>query len=138
MNLFLGKGRLTRDPEIRYTTGATPTAIAKFSLAVNRKYKKEGQPDADFFNMLAIGKLGEFVEKYLRKGQEIVVEATVQNRSWDGDNGQKHYITEMLCNSIEFCGSKADNNNTPRQQTHPQNKQPVMEEAIDTSDDLPF
>ncbi|MCR5098353.1 MAG: single-stranded DNA-binding protein [Lachnospiraceae bacterium] len=104
MNKVILMGRLTRDPEVRYG-GANNTAIAKISLAVDRRFKREGQPEADFFNCTAFGKTGEFVEKYLRKGTKVVLDGELQNDNYEKD-GVKHYSTQIIINTIEFAESK--------------------------------
>ena len=104
MNKVIMMGRLTRDPEVRYG-GATNGAIAKFSLAVDRRFKREGQPEADFFNCTAFGKTGEFVEKYLRKGTKVVIDGEIQNNNYEKD-GVKHYSDQIIINTIEFAESK--------------------------------
>ena len=104
MNKVILMGRLTRDPEVRYG-GANNTAIAKFSLAVDRRFKREGQPEADFFNCTAFGKTGEFVEKYLRKGTKVVLDGEIQNDNYEKD-GVKHYSTQIIVNTLEFAESK--------------------------------
>jgi single-strand DNA-binding protein len=104
MNKVILMGRLTRDPEVRYG-GANNTAIARISLAVDRRFKREGQPDADFFNCTAFGKTGEFVEKYLRKGTKVVLDGEIQNDNYEKD-GVKHYSTQIIINTIEFAESK--------------------------------
>lgn len=106
MNKIILMGRLCRDPEVRYG-GANNTAIGKFSLAVDRRFKREGQPDADFFNVTAFGKLGEFVEKYLKQGTKIVVEGEMQNNNYENKEGQKVYGFQLIAGSIEFAESKA-------------------------------
>ena len=105
MNKVILMGRLTRDPEVRYG-GANNTAIAKISIAVDRRFKREGQPEADFFNCTAFGKTGEFVEKYLRKGTKVVLDGEIQNDNYEKD-GVKHYSTQIIINQIEFAESKA-------------------------------
>jgi single-strand DNA-binding protein len=109
MNLVVLKGRLTKDPETRYSQAAEPVAIVSFGIAVNRKFKKDGQPDADFFNCTAFGKTGEFVAKYFTKGQEMLLEGSINNRSWEDSNGQKRRATDIIAEQIHFCGSKSDN-----------------------------
>lgn len=104
MNKFLFMGRLTKDPEVRYG-GADNIAIARFSLAVDRRFKKEGQATADFFQISALGKLGEFVEKYLKKGTKILVEGEILNNNYEKD-GKKVYSDQYKAISIEFCESK--------------------------------
>ncbi len=106
MNSIILMGRLTRDPEVRYG-GASNTAIARFSIAVDRRFKREGQPTADFFNCTAFGKQGEFVEKYLRKGTKIVLQGELQNDNYTGKDGQMVYGMQIITNNIEFAESKA-------------------------------
>jgi single-strand DNA-binding protein len=110
MNKIILMGRLCRDPEVRYG-GANNTAIGKFSLAVDRRFKREGQPDADFFNVTAFGKLGEFTEKYLKQGTKIVVEGEMQNNNYTNKEGQKVYGFQVVASSIEFAESKAASQN---------------------------
>ncbi len=106
MNKIILMGRLTRDPEVRYG-GEKNMAIARFSLAVDRRIKREGQPTADFFNCTAFGRQGEFVEKYLKKGTKIVLEGELQNDNYTGKDGQMVYGMQIIANSIEFAESKA-------------------------------
>ena len=110
-------GRLTKDPEIRYTQNNMP--VANFSIAVNRRFAKESdEVKADFFNVIAWNKTGEFVSKYFKKGQQIAVVGRLQNRNWDDQNGQKHYATDIIAEEVDFAGSKADtNNNTENAET---------------------
>lgn len=105
MNKIFLMGRLTRDPEVRYG-GQTNTAIARFSIAVDRRFKREGQPDTDFFNCTAFGKLGEFTERYLKKGTKIVLEGELQNDNYTNKDGQMVYSMRIIANSIEFAESK--------------------------------
>ena len=106
MNKIILMGRLTRDPEVRYG-GAQNMAIARFSIAVDRRFKREGQPDADFFNCTAFGKTGEFVEKYLHKGTKVVLDGEMQNDNYQNKQGQMVYGFRVIVNSIEFAESKA-------------------------------
>lgn len=102
-------GRLTKDPEIRYTQ-TNNTMVANFSLAVNRRFVKEGEErQADFINIVAWGKTAEFCSKYFRKGQQVGVIGRIQTRTWDDDQGQKHYITEVVAEEVYFADSKKDN-----------------------------
>lgn len=112
MNKFITIGRLPRDPEIRYSQGANQTAIARFSLAVNRRFKREGEPDADFFNYTAFGKQAEFVEKYLKKGTKVVITGRVQNDNYTNKEGQKVYSVQVIVEEIEFAESKNAAGNT--------------------------
>ena len=107
MNKVILMGRLTREPDVRYSQGANPTAVAKYSLAVPRKYKQDGQPDCDFINCIAFGKLGEFAEKYLRKGTKIAVVGRIQTGSYTNKEGQKVYTTDVVVEEQEFAESKA-------------------------------
>ena len=101
-------GRLTRDPEIRYSQGDNSMAIAKFSLAVDRRFKRQGdEVTADFFNCTAFGKQAEFVEKYLKKGTKIVVTGRIQNDNYTNKDGQKVYSVQILVEEMEFAESKA-------------------------------
>lgn len=115
MNKVQLLGRLTKDPEIRYTQ-TNNTAVASFSLAVNRRFGKEGEErQADFFDVTAFGKTAEFIQKYMNtKGQQIAVIGRLQNRSWEDDQGQKHYATDVIAEEVYFADSKRQqqNNNT--------------------------
>lgn len=105
MNKTFIMGRLTRDPEIRYSQGANSTAIAGFSIAVDRKFKREGEPDADFFNCTAFGKTAEFFEKYVKRGVKVIVEGRLQNETYEKD-GQKRTVTKIMVEQAEFAESK--------------------------------
>ena len=123
MNKCVLMGRLTRDPEVRYTQGDNASAVARFSLAVDRRFKKDGDQTADFINCVAFGKTGEFIEKYGRKGTKFVVEGRIQTGSYTNKDGQKVYTTDVVVEQIEFAESKASadgntanntsNSNTP-------------------------
>lgn len=115
MNKIILMGRLTRDPEVRYSQGEKSTAIASFSVAVNRRIKREGEPEADFFNCTAFGKQAEFVEKYLKQGTKVVLSGRLQNNNYTNKEGQKVYSVQIMVEEIEFAESKAaaSNNNGP-------------------------
>lgn len=102
-------GRLTKDPELRYTS-TNNTAVAGFTLAVSRRYKQEGQPEADFIPIVAWQKTAEFCSKYFRKGQQVWVTGRIQTRTWDDDEGKKHYVTEVVADGVGFADSKKDGN----------------------------
>ncbi|MBQ9490033.1 MAG: single-stranded DNA-binding protein [Lachnospiraceae bacterium] len=106
MNKVILMGRLTRDPEVRYSQGATPTAVARFSVAVDRRFKRDGEPDADFFNCTCFGKQGEFVEKYLHKGTKVVLSGRIQNDNYTNKDGQQVYSVRIMVDEIEFAESK--------------------------------
>lgn len=97
-------GRLTRDPEIRYTNGGL--SIAKFSIAVDRRFKKDGQPDADFPSITAFGKTAEFIEKYFSKGQRIGLVGRIQTGSYQKEDGTKVYTTDVIAENVEFVENK--------------------------------
>ncbi len=122
MNKFIIMGRMTKDPEVRYSQGQNQTAIARFSLAVDRKFKKEGEPDADFFNCTAFGKNAEVIERYCGKGSKIMVDGRVQNNNYTDKNGNKVYSVQVVVESIEFCekaGAANGGNNASGQQAVP-------------------
>ena len=106
MNKVLMIGRLTRDPEVRYSQGTNQMAIARFSIAVDRRWKREGEPDADFFNCTAFGKQAEFIEKYLHKGTKVLISGRVQNDNYTNKDGQKVYAVQIMIEEIEFAESK--------------------------------
>ncbi len=99
-------GRLTRDPETRYSQGESQTAIARFSLAVDRRFKRQGDPDADFFNITAFGRQAEFVERYLKQGTKVLLTGRVQNDNYTNRNGEKVYSVSIIAEEIEFAESK--------------------------------
>lgn len=107
MNKVIISGRLTRDPEIRYSQGAEPVAVTRISVAVNRRFKREGEPDADFINCIAFGKTGEFISKYFVKGKMIGIVGNIRTNSWTDQSGQKRYSTEVYIDEAEFLESKA-------------------------------
>lgn len=108
MNKVILMGRLTRDPEIRYSQGESQTAIARFSLAVDRRYKREGEPEADFFNCTAFGKNAEVVERYMHKGIKIVVVGRIQNDNYTNRDGQQVYSVRIIVDEMEFAEKKSD------------------------------
>ncbi|MDE6607748.1 MAG: single-stranded DNA-binding protein [Lachnospiraceae bacterium] len=110
MNKVILMGRLTRDPEVRYSQGASQTAVARFSVAVDRRFKREGEPDADFFNCTSFGKQAEFVERYLRKGTKILLSGRVQNDNYTNKDGQMVYSVRIMVDEIEFAESKNSSN----------------------------
>ena len=111
MNKCLFIGRLTKDPEVTYTQGAEPLAIAHYTLAVDRRFKKDGQPTADFPRFVAFGKSAEFAEKYFRKGMKVALETRVQTGSYEDKDGKTVYTTDFVVESQEFCESKGSNGN---------------------------
>ena len=100
-------GRLVRDPDVRYSQGDKSTAVARFSLAVDRRFKREGEPQADFINCVSFGRSAEFAEKYLRKGTKIAITGRIQTGSYTNRDGQKIYTTDVVVEEQEFAESKA-------------------------------
>lgn len=129
MNKIILMGRLTKDPEIRYTQSDRPLAIARYTLAVNRRFK--GEQEADFIPCVAFGKQGEFAEKYLSKGQLITVVGRLQVRNWEDKDGNKRTTTEVVVEENYFAESKKDSGKAdePKEEFY---------EADEEDLDLPF
>lgn len=106
MNKVILMGRLTRDPDIRYSQGENATAVARYALAVNRSFKREGEPDADFINCVAFGRAAEFAEKYFKKGSRILISGRIQTGSYTDRDGRKVYTTDVIVETQEFTESK--------------------------------
>lgn len=107
MNKVILMGRLTRDPEVRYSQGETNMAVARYTLAVDRKFKRNGEQSADFISCVAFGKAGEWAEKWLRKGIKIAITGRIQTGSYTNREGQKVYTTDVVIEEQEFAESKA-------------------------------
>lgn len=137
MNKVLEIGRLVKDPEIRYSQGANTTCIARYTLAVDRKFKQEGQPTADFLNCIAFGKLGEFAEKYLHKGVKIAVVGRIQTGSYKNKDGNTVYTTDVVVEEQEFCESKSQSNSQPQPTQSNDNSWMSIPDNLDDSS-LPF
>ena len=143
MNKVILMGRLTRDPEVRYTQ-TNNTMVVTFSLAVNRRFTREGDTQtADFINCTAWSKTGEFISKYFKKGQQVGVVGRIQTRSWDDANGQKRYSTDVVVEEAYFADSKRDGevNNTSFENTFGSTMPGDMGsdfEVSSSADDLPF
>ena len=139
MNKVILMGRLTKDVEIRYTQ-TNNTAVASFNLAVNRRFVKEGEErQSDFLNIVAWGKLGEFCSKYFKKGQQVGLIGRLQTRNWEDEQGQKHYVTEVVAEEAYFADSKknAEESNDPfSNNTFGENN--GSDFGITSDDDLPF
>ena len=116
MNKVIFIGRLTRDPEVRYTNDGK--TIARFSIAVDRRFKRDGQPDADFFNCTTFGKQAEFVEKYLHKGTKIALSGSIQNDNYTNKDGVTVYQVAVIVDEIEFAESKNASANGTQQQSN--------------------
>lgn len=152
MNKVILMGRLTRDPEVRYSQGAEPLAVARYSLAVNKRFKRQGEQgtrrtsdaesgsaqrsadrDADFIPCVAFGKNGEFAEKYLNKGQQIAVVGRLQVRMWEDDKGDKRRTTEVVIENQYFAESKNKGNSEDK----PEDKFYPIDDNVE-DEDLPF
>ena len=107
MNKVILMGRLTRDPEVRYSQGENATAVARYSLAVDRRFRRDNEPTADFINCVAFGRAAEFAERYLRQGTKIAVTGRIQTGSYTNRDGVKVYTTDVVVEEQEFAESKA-------------------------------
>ncbi len=146
MNKVILMGRLTRDPELNYSNSAEPLAICRYSLAVNKRFKRDGEPDADFINCVAFGKTGEFAEKYFAKGQMVSVVGRLQVRNYEDQNGQKRTSTDVVVEEQFFAESKKSfesNRSSGGSQNY--NSQPSKQVDLETvstpyedDGDLPF
>lgn len=132
MNSVQLVGRLVRDPEVRYTNGDNQIAVARFTVACNRKYKKDGEQDADFISCIAFGKTSEFIERYFQKGNSIGLNGRIQTGSYTNKDGQKVYTTDVFVESVEFVGSKNETNNDTKKNDDFMN----IPDSID--EELPF
>ncbi len=150
MNKVILMGRLTRDPEIRYSQSSNPIAVARYSLAVRRQFQREGEPDVDFINIVSFGKSGEFAEKYFQKGQMVSVVGRLQVSSWEDPQGAKRINTEVIAEEQHFAESKASFANRqerPANQSAPTSTPPSgsaddgfmpIDERLSEDEDLPF
>lgn len=127
MNKVILMGRLTKEPDTRYTQ-TNNTQVTNFTLAVNRRFAKQGEErQADFINIVAWSKTAEFVSKYFRKGQQVAVVGRIETRTWEDDKGQKHYATEVIAEEVYFADSKKEESTQAQEQFE-----------IISSSDLPF
>lgn len=117
MNKVILMGRLTRDPEVRYSQGEKQTAVARFTLAVDRRFKREGEQTADFINCISFGKSAEFAEKYLRQGTKIAVTGHIQTGSYTNRDGQKVFTTDVVIEEQEFAESKSGSSSGGKQES---------------------
>ena len=146
MNKVILMGRLTKDVEMRQTPNGI--SVARFTIAVNRRFAKEGQQQADFINCVAWRQTGEFIARYFQKGSMIAVVGSIQSRSWDGQDGKKQYATEVNVEEAYFTGSKSEsgqNNQTPQNYNQAPQQQGFGDNfdmdgfsGIDGDDDCPF
>ena len=119
MNKTILVGRLTRDPEVRYSQGDNSTAVARYTLAVERRFKRDIEPTADFIPCVAFGRTAEFAEKYFRQGMRVAVSGRIQTGSYTNKDGVKVYTTEVLIEEHEFAQSKSENQQNQSQNTGP-------------------
>lgn len=143
MNKVILVGRLTRDPEVRYTQGENATAIARYTLAVDRRFKRDGEPTADFINCVVFGKSAEFAEKYFRQGLRVAISGRITTGSYTNKDGIKVYTTEVTVEEQEFAESKAESeaNKTSNQQATSANASSgdgFMNIPDDIPEELPF
>ena len=151
MNKVILMGRLTKDPEIRYSQAAEPLCIAKFTLAVNRRFKREGEQEADFIFCTAFGKQAEFIERFFKKGSQPLITGRIQVRSYDDNAGQKKWATDVIVEEVQFTESKAANDARLQRDGQASYSMPpqsqnlgepegfsAIAQSIDEDDDLPF
>ena len=120
MNKVILVGRLTKDPEVRYTQGENPMAIARYTLAVDRRFKRDGEPTADFINCVVFGKSAEFAEKYFRQGLRVSISGRIPTGSYTNKDGVKVYTTEVTVEEQEFAESKAESESNKTSNNHTQ------------------
>ena len=160
MNKVILMGRLTRDPEVRYSQGAEGTAVSRYSLAVNRSYKREGEPEADFINIIAFGKRGEFAGKYFKKGMMVAVVGELRISSFTDKDGNKRWSSDVVVTDQYFAGGKKEEESTgheekrafPQAPANPYANAPIaqddpfgvnqgfmaIDEALESDEPLPF
>lgn len=148
MNKVILMGRLTRDPEVRYSQGDNVTAIARFTLAVDRRIKRDNEASADYINCVSFGRSAEFAEKYFHKGTKIVIAGRIQTGSYTNKDGQKVYTTDIVIEEQDFAESKTvsqqnNSENTQNASNSRQTQPPKPQTSSDgfmnvDDDDLPF
>lgn len=143
MNKVILMGRLTRDPEVRYGAGENSTAVARYTIAVDRRSKRDGEQNADFIGCVAFGRNAEFAEKYLRQGTKIVLTGRIQTGSYTNRDGKKVYTTDIVVEEQEFAESKAaagnnGQNNYSRPASNPTDADEFMNIPDGIDDELPF
>ena len=148
MNKVILMGRLTRDPEVRYSQGENSTAIARYTLAVDRRFRRnnDGEQTADFIGCVAFGRSAEFAEKYFRQGLKVIVTGRIQTGSYTNKEGQKVYTTDVVVEDQEFAESKAASNNSYKKENGYAPYKPEPAQAADgfmnipdaIEDELPF
>ncbi len=137
MNKVFLIGRLTRDPELRYT--GSNTAVATFSLAVNRNFTNaNGEREADFINIVVWRKQAENVKTYLSQGSQVAIDGRIQTRTYDDQNGQRRYVTEVVADNVEFLGSKGSSNNMNTNVNATTNVNSVGSQPRNTTNPTPY
>lgn len=138
MNKFQFLGRLTKDPETR-VIATTGSQVASFSVAVNRRFVgQNGERQADFFNLTAFGKTAEFCSKYFKKGQQVLVEGRIQNRTWEDQTGAKRYSTDFIVENAYFADSRRDGSDAAQAPQVPQSTDAGDFITIEETEELPF
>ena len=129
MNKVILMGRLAREPEVRYSQGTEPLAIARYTLAVNRRFKRQGEPEADFINCVAFGKTGEFAEKYFKKGQMVSVVGRLQVRSWEDNEWEIRWSTDVIVEEQYFAEGKHDSEKNGGSKPAPEQNRPAAAQS---------
>ena len=137
MNKVILMGRLTRDPEVRYSAGENALAIARYTLAVDRRFRRDGEASADFIQCVSFGRTAEFAEKYFRQGLKIAVTGRIQTGSYTNRDGQKVYTTDVVVEEQEFAESKASGQ-TAQQNPASASEDGFMEIPDGLEEELPF
>lgn len=138
MNKVILMGNLTRDPEIRYTQGENTMAIARFSMAVNRRFSKGSENEVDFFNCTAFGKQAEFIEKYFRKGSRMMLVGRIQNDNYTNKNGEKVYSVQIIAEEVEFGERKGTSGGATTPSPENASAEDFMSIPDGVEDGLPF
>ena len=130
MNHWNGTGRLTKDPDIRRTTGENPQTVARFSVACDRRFKKQGEDSADFISCVAFGKTAETIERYFHKGIKMEIDGHIQTGSYTNKEGKKVYTTDVICEAVAFAESKKS--------SHEDTDEGFINVSDDIETELPF
>ena len=135
MNKVILTGRLVNEPNVKYSNNKEPLAVARYTMAVNRRFKRQGEQEAEFINCIAFGKLGEFAEKHFKKGQLISIVGRLQVRSWNDQEGQKRWSTDVIIEEQYFAENKKSSENYSKNDNIPEGFYPIDEV---NEDNLPF
>lgn len=138
MQKWFGIGRLTKDPDVRYSQGEKAMAIARYTLAVDRKFKKDGEQTADFINCVSFGKGGEFAEKYFKKGTKVAIVGRIQTGSYTNKEGQKVYTTDIVVEEQEFAESKSSQDTYKKDNGITDEKEEFVNIPDGLDDQIPF